>query len=355
MDVEINRQDYRDLRTKEGVSTILADGQVRARVDAFGLSANNISYAAFGDMLRYWDFFPAEEPFGRTPVWGFATITESEHPDVAVGTRIFGYYPMSTEIVMDAGKITSDGFSDVAEHRAHLAGPYNFYLRTDADPIYTVEREAHEMLLYPLFFTSFVIDDYLKDNGDFGAEQFVCSSASSKTAIGLAHLLFRRGLRVIGLTSAGNRSFVESLGVYADVLTYDEIDSLALVPSVNVNFAGNQDVLVATHKRLEEVLVASMTVGGTHWDHQTETEERPVGVRPEFFFAPSHIEKRNKELGRDELNRRQRAAWDTFVSWTDTWLEIHDVSGPDAVIATWRQLLAGEIDPRLGYRCFLTV
>ena len=47
------------------------------------------------------------------------------------------------------------------------------------------------------------------------------SSASSKTAYGLAHLVHARGIKVIGLTSAGNADFVKSLGCYDEVVTYD--------------------------------------------------------------------------------------------------------------------------------------
>ena len=32
----------------------LAAGQVRVRIDHFALTANNITYAAFGDAMGYW-------------------------------------------------------------------------------------------------------------------------------------------------------------------------------------------------------------------------------------------------------------------------------------------------------------
>ena len=51
------------------------------------------------------------------------------------------------------------------------------------------------------------------------------SSASSKTAFGLAHLLHAsgNGIKVIGLTSARNVAFVKSLGCYDEVVTYDHV------------------------------------------------------------------------------------------------------------------------------------
>jgi hypothetical protein len=36
----------------------LADGQVRVGIDRFALTSNNITYAAMGDAMQYWRFFP---------------------------------------------------------------------------------------------------------------------------------------------------------------------------------------------------------------------------------------------------------------------------------------------------------
>jgi hypothetical protein len=66
-----------------------------------------------------------------------------------------------------------------------------------------------QALLQPLFMTSFVLDDWLVDSDLFGAELVVLGSASSKTAIGLAHLLTtNQRARVVGLTSERNAEFV---------------------------------------------------------------------------------------------------------------------------------------------------
>ena len=39
----------------------LASGQVRLRVEHFALTANNITYAAFGAAMNYWQFFPTDD------------------------------------------------------------------------------------------------------------------------------------------------------------------------------------------------------------------------------------------------------------------------------------------------------
>jgi len=76
------------------------------------------------------------------------------------------------------------------------------------------------------------VDDWLLDNALFGARAVVISSASSKTAYGLAFLLTERKRReegayeVIGLTSRKNRPFVERLGTYDRVVRYEDVTSL---------------------------------------------------------------------------------------------------------------------------------
>ena len=69
----------------------LAAGQVRVNVDRFALTSNNITYAAFGDAMLYWDFYPSgEDGWGCIPVWGFGDVVQSLHPGVAVGARLYG-------------------------------------------------------------------------------------------------------------------------------------------------------------------------------------------------------------------------------------------------------------------------
>jgi hypothetical protein len=42
----------------------LATGRPGFRVEKFALTANNITYAAFGEAMNYWGFYPAEDRLG---------------------------------------------------------------------------------------------------------------------------------------------------------------------------------------------------------------------------------------------------------------------------------------------------
>ena len=250
----------------------LAPGQARLAVATFALTANNITYAAFGDAMKYWQFFPSgDAALGCLPVWGFATVCEARVEGLAPGRRVWGYFPAGSHLVVTTGRMNAGGFSDLAPHRAELAAVYNHYSFCDADPAWQETLEGLQALLRPLFTTSFLIDDFLTDAHFFGAHQVLLSSASSKTAFGTAFCLAqRRGTpgapRVVGLTSTANLEFTRSLGCYDEVRLYNEVATLdATVPSVYVDFAGNAGLRRAVHEHYAGTLLYSSSIGGTHW------------------------------------------------------------------------------------------
>jgi len=354
MDLEVDRTDLHRCRVVDTDPPALETGQCRLRIDTFALTANNITYGVVGDAFRYWDFFPATEPgWGRIPVWGFADVVATTDDRLAEGIRVRGFLPMSTHLVVNPGRLDHLGFTDESPHRAPMAGAYNRYLRVDTDPAYDPRREAQHMLLWPLFFTAFLIDDFLDDHDRYGASTVVVSSASAKTAIGTAYLLARRGeVEVVGITSPGNVAFVEALGVYDRVVAYDEVAS---VPdggdAVYVDIAGDSAVRAAVHQAYRERLAHSMAVGATHWEGATLAPggtDLP-GPPPAFFFAPDQIAKRTRDWGPMGLDERAGPAWRDFVAFTDGWLELQTGRGPDAVERAYRQLLEGRAEPRVGH------
>jgi hypothetical protein len=201
-DFLVNRDDLRQCRIDSGEEPQIGAGQALLRVDSFGLTANNITYAVMGEAMSYWDFFPAAEGWGRVPMWGFAEVERSEAEDVDPGARLYGYLPPSSHLVVAPTGADERGFVDGSPHRAALPPVYNRYLAAASDPFYRQRTEEMQMLLRPLFFTSFLIDDQLADEGLAGRGLVVFSSASSKTAIAAAFLLGQReGVELVGLTS----------------------------------------------------------------------------------------------------------------------------------------------------------
>ena len=346
----VKRDELRECRVLDAPAPEIDSGQALLRVDTFGLTANNVTYGVFGEAMSYWDFFPAEDGWGRIPVWGFAEVERSEAEGVEPGARLFGYLPPSSHLVVTPADASEAGFVDGSPHRAELPSAYHRYLVTGADPFYRADTEAIQMLLRPLFFTSFLIDDQLDDDGLAAGGPIIIASASSKTAIAAAFLLKQReGVELVGLTSPGNVGFVEGLGIYDSVVAYGEVDSLERGPATLVDVAGDAEVRFAVHSHFGDELLHSMAVGMTHWEGLNPGGKELPGPTPAFFFAPSRVSKRSKDWGRAELETRVADAWHPFCEWTGGWLEAIPGQGFEAVQAAYLDVLEGRVEPKRAH------
>jgi hypothetical protein len=346
-DFLVKRDDLRKCRIDESAPPEIEAGQALLRVDRFGLTANNITYAVFGEAMHYWDFFPAEGGWGRVPMWGFAEVERSEAEGVAVGTRVFGYLPPSSHLAVVPAAVGEAGFVDGSPHRSALPSAYHRYLATGADPFYRADTEEIQMLLRPLFFTSFLIDDQIADEGFATSGPIVISSASSKTAIAAAFMLAQRdGVELVGLTSPRSTEFVEGLGIYDRAVGYDAIESLELGPATFVDIAGDGELRRAVHTHYGDQLAHSMTVGVTHWEELGAGGGELPGPQPTFFFAPDRVTKRSEDWGRADLEVRVADAWHPFCEWTGGWLETIPGQGFEALKAAYVDVLEGRVAPR---------
>lgn len=350
LDLLVDRSDLHRTRLVERPAAALRPGQARLRIDGFGLSANNVTYAVIADMLGYWSFFPAPEGWGRVPVWGFAEVTEiaeSSDPGLVVGRRVYGFLPMSSELVVDVGQVGESGFRDVAAHREPMAAAYNRYAFVSSEP--GSEEEDRWMVLQPLFFTSFLVDDFLADHDFFGASVVVVSSASSKTGLGIARAVAQRGgPGVVGLTSPAKVAFTSALGVYDRVLDYGDLAALPDGRAVYVDVSGSLEIRTAVHGHFADDLVHDMMLGVTHRDEMGSARDLP-GVAPTFFFAPTQIDKRVQDWGRAGLDERIAAAWSSYSPWAAQWVDFHHGRGAASMIATWLELLDNRADPAVGH------
>ena len=335
----------------------LTPGDAELRVDMFGFTANNVNYGLRGDSLSYWKFFPESRPgWGRLPVWGFGTVVQSAAEGVSVGERFYGYFPMASHLVVQPKRIDAAGFFDSAPHRRDLSPIYNHYLRTTRDPSYHPDTEPQQVVLRPLFGTSFFVADYLREYGFFDAEVALVSSASSKLARGIAHCMTvdakRDRRKVIGITSERNYAFVTGLSLYDRVITYPEVTELASTKrAVFVDVAGSTALRSAIHHHLGAALRHSLIVGNTHQDLQ------PVaalpGPEPVPFFVPIWIKQRNRQWTPEGVRRRLADAWRGFLAPmldpTRGWMTIVTSAGPDAVAETYGAIVAGRARPDHGH------
>jgi hypothetical protein len=350
MDFVVSREDLHRFQWLDGSEPEPGPGDALLKVDRFAFTANNVTYAVFGEAMSYWNFFPADPGWGRVPVWGFGEVVRSRCDGCSEGQHFYGYFPMSSHLLVRPDAISDSGFVDASAHRQELPPVYNQYTRTSNDPMYDARTEDQQMLFRPLFTTAFLLDDYLLADGFFGAEAVVLTSASSKTAMSLAFLLSRGGAgrEVIGLTSPRNRSFVEGLGCYDRIVLYEEVSSLPVRPTAIVDMAGNGEVIGALHHHFGAQTKHSCQVGATHWE-RTKREEALPGAEPTFFFAPAQAQKRMKEWGGGGLQERVSAAWQGFAEATSGWIRVVPGSGRDAVERVYLETLDGRAKPDEGY------
>jgi len=344
-------QQCKFIETRLPDTAALPDEALLIKIDRFALTANNITYAVLGDQLKYWQLFPAPENFGNIPVWGFGEVIASRHPGIAIGERLFGYFPMATHLVIEAADVNKRGLRDAAAHRQGVAPVYNAYARVSGDPTFAGRQGDYQALLRPLFMLSFLVDDYLSGHEFYGARSVMLSSASSKTAFGLAHLLHtpRRDIRVIGLTSAANTDFVRSLGCYDEVVTYDRVTSLPPdQPVALVDMAGNSELRARLHRHFGDQMKYSGRIGLTHRSSSPDEDELP-GAKPSWFFAPDQIRKRAKEWGPGGIDTRFSAAWSGFAPMLDRWLTVTEGRGERPVKQVYLDTLNGRIPPDQGH------
>jgi hypothetical protein len=110
-------------------------------------------------------------------------------PGIEAGRLAFGLCPMATEVMLRPVRAGQATFTEGSAHRSGLAGAYNVYSWADAG---APDDDDAALVLRPVFWLSFTLDDYLSRQAG-GERPVIVTSASSKAAIGLAYLLGRRG------------------------------------------------------------------------------------------------------------------------------------------------------------------
>lgn len=354
IEFQVKKADLNSYRSVDVDTPTAGDGEIVVKVDRFAFTANNITYGVAGDMIGYWQFFPPHgedtEGWGVLPVWGFADVVESNAPDIPVGDRFYGYFPPATHLKMKPVGISPERFMDGSEHRSQLPPGYNAYQRVKADPTYKPEMDNQRALLFPLHITSFCLWDALNDADWRGAEQILVLSASSKTSIGLGQFLSddADAPTTIGLTSARNADFVNSLGFYDECLTYDELDKLdTSKPTVMVDMSGNASLLGQLHKALGDNMNFCINVGMTHWEEGGGNPDI-IADRSEFFFAPGHIQKRMKDWGPDGFAQKSTAFMTKSAMKSGDWMKVKELSGIQALEGVYLDVCNGKVAPEEG-------
>ena len=125
----------------EASRAALKDGEIMVEVEEFSFTANNVTYGASGDMIGYWQFYPALEDdnneWGVIPVWGFGKVVASKTNGLEVGERLFGFFPPCDHAVLTPSRMGPGHFADVTPHRVDLPPSITITYASSQRPIMT--------------------------------------------------------------------------------------------------------------------------------------------------------------------------------------------------------------------------
>lgn len=331
---------------REASTPPLRPGEVRLAVERVALTMNNVTYARLGDSetVPFWSAFPAPAGYGRVPTWGFAVVEESRQPEVTEGSRYHGYLPLSTHLTV-AAEPTARGFRDTLPHRESLHDWYRTFRPAGPRDVLDNERT----LVWPVYPASYNLGDFALGSVESGARSVLVTSASSKTAIGLAHRLSKVDeLTTVGLTSSRNADFVAGLGVYDTVAPYADTGSVPVdTPVVFIDFTGAHATIRSVYRRFAGKLAQAALVGYTHPAARLEPPEI-TAPEPVIFFTPAVEEETVAKEGPDHYHARYDRAEQEYVEHCASWLRVRHGHGPEAMADVFRSLLAGEQRPDTG-------
>ena len=356
-DFIFNPDDFRDAKFVSGASydaDRLADGEVIIEIDRLALTANTISYGIAGKsgLIRYLESFPAPQGYARMPFWGFGNIVASAHPELSAGERLYGFYPPSTFLLTKMDTVRPTSCRDMSPCRNSIPTFYSEYARVAAEPGYSIEFDDMQSLLRPVISTSFLLENFITRHAFYDARNIIITSASSKTAFGFGHFLVNNHAdkcKAIGLTSAGNKDFVEKIGCYHQVLNYDQVEMLPNEPSVLFDMAGNSTVRGAIHNHLGEQIAYSGTVGATHWEAIGADDAALPGPRPVFWSGPDEIAHLAKESDDPaQMLNLISARMGGLMLEAALWLTVTHFSSPEAIKAAYTDMLDSKMKAEQG-------
>jgi hypothetical protein len=72
------------------------------------------------------------------------------------------------------------------------------------------------------------------------------------------------------------------------------------------------------------------------------------GAAPQFFFAPTELDRLVDGWGAAEYRRRTAEATSEFIDASRAWMSIDERRGPDGPASAWAAIYGGEVTPDVG-------
>jgi hypothetical protein len=235
---------------------------IRVKPSIISLTANNLTYGRVGHLLGIWDIYPlppsippeyaSSEHFGRVGAWGYATVIESNVPEIEAFSQVFGLFPIGTlplDMEIQVNPHNPKQFFEISKQRESVMAIYNLYFLYPPVTQRTLPQQSQgfDALFQTFFRTSYLInrfifpwspaelvhprnaeDGWTIQKGSIDEKTTVLVFADSgKTALSFAYLL--KNCRpaegtpqmVVGVGSNASRNFVKETRLYDKLLTYD--------------------------------------------------------------------------------------------------------------------------------------
>jgi len=339
MEFTIARKSPENVQCVTSEPYLIPENSVLVNVDKFSFTTTNVHYANNGDISHFNHFPTADAESAIVPVRGVGTVVVTRCDGVEEGVRIYGMFPMASYVTMTPEDLTATGFKDGTKCRLELPDEYRRYefLPATPDP-----REDLTISLTHHWRTCCAIDDFMQKNKDFLAKAFIISSASSKLAIGLAHMLSKRGFQVYGITS--QTKFAGNLGVYNKLVTYQNIRQLPRIRTVFLDLAGEDQCTHDVHALLIQTqgMAYSMKIGKTHWSVDP-AKVSIQGTPPVDFDTVDYYEK----LGDDAaaLESKVKETLPGFLEFCEGCTTVKQRRGAKAAGTGYTNIREGKVEP----------
>ncbi|CZR68932.1 uncharacterized protein PAC_18833 [Phialocephala subalpina] len=388
----------------------LAPSSIRIKTSIFSLTANNLMYGRIGHIIRTWEIHPLpssipseySDPtkFGRIGAWGYATVQESNVPDIEVDSQIFGLLPIGT-LPLDMKVQLNQGlpgqFSEVSKHRENVMPLYNqylFYPPVSGRTSDMKESRGYDALFQIFFTTSYLInrfafpwvpaeflhpsnieDNWTPEKGEIDQKTTVLVFADSgKTALALGYLLKScrpegsKPKSVIGIGSQASRDFAKGTRFYDKTLMYeddsgdlDEELGLAADSKIVVVEFGSRGGAAArwanklreSHDNVVQLIVAGEVVKETPEEALEKFKARTKTGATVFNASAAGVQAVNV-LGEKRYSDELLTEWLAFKNrGLVQGLELVWGVGMEAVGKGWEKLCKGEVKSDQGLVFYL--
>lgn len=270
----------------------LVDGQVTVHIVRLAFTANALTYCFCGgpplytlsnfpvpDGLLSEDVDTAPTGYGRCPCWGVGVVSASRCPGVSVGERIYGFFPMSPTTVLQPVFVQRKGglsFVDGNACRKDVIVAYKTYadkplMSTKPGQEMSADEEDFHHACGSVFATGWSFPFCAAQlPSERTPDTMVITAASSRTSIaGAFASRFHAGVLfadVVGLTSEKRKEYVESLGVYDEVVTYEQLEEKLDASQATCVFdvAGSAELMRRLYAHLGASIVDYQKVGIAH-------------------------------------------------------------------------------------------